>query len=254
MASFPARTFKHRCRIFHRLRERSHAVQRRGESDQTVAADPTIGRKHPNHATECSRLPYGSSGIGSKRRHGKTRRHRSGRATARSSRNPIESPGVANRSVSRVFVRTPHCEFVAVQFAQQDSPGGLEPLNRRSVIRRPVALQNQGTRRSRGPPHHQNVLDAHRNPGQWGQNIAALRHRIDLRGLRQGPFPAQGKIAVNLPVFGCNPVIVRLGQRRGGGASGCNRVPHLIDCQTLQTLCCQTHLSTKPANRPPTAQ
>ncbi|GBD17267.1 hypothetical protein HRbin26_02186 [bacterium HR26] len=86
--------------------DRPEVVERPGERDRAVEADPAEGRLEPDQATERGRDPDRAAGIGAERRDRHPVRDRRGRAAARPTGIVIEVPRVARRAIVGV-VRGP---------------------------------------------------------------------------------------------------------------------------------------------------
>ena len=106
-------------RIAHIGRERPDAVERRGEGDEPVARDASVGRQHADHSAEAGGLADGAAGVGAERGDGEVCRDGRRRSAARSAGDAVGVDGIAHGAVGRVLVRRAHGELVAVELAQQ---------------------------------------------------------------------------------------------------------------------------------------
>ena len=67
---------QHDGRVLHSLCKRPNVIERRGERDQSVTRNSSVGRHQSNHATKRCWLSNRASGIGAEGRHRHIRRHR----------------------------------------------------------------------------------------------------------------------------------------------------------------------------------
>ena len=118
------------------------------------------------------------------------------------------SHGIAHRSVSGVLIGRAHGELVAVELAEEDRPGGIEPRHYGRIIGRMIALQDFGTRRGRSTTHHQHVLDAHGDTGQRGKRVSFGRDGVDPRSLIESAVFGQRQVDVQLRVQGRDAVVI----------------------------------------------
>ena len=122
--------------------ERSDLVQRRGERDDPVAADPAVGGLHADDPAQRRRLADRTAGVGPERQRRVMGRH-DGRGTAAATAGDgVEVPRVADRAVGRVLVRRAHRELVHVRLAEEDGAGRPEPLRDVGVVGRAIALED----------------------------------------------------------------------------------------------------------------
>ena len=68
------------CRIIDGAAEDADLLERRGEGDEPVSTDPTVGRLHADDAAERRRLPHRAAGLGPKRHAHDATGHRDGGA------------------------------------------------------------------------------------------------------------------------------------------------------------------------------
>ena len=103
--------------------ERPDLIERRGEREQAVARDASVGRLQPDEAAERGRLADRSAGVGSERGRHQAGGDRDRRSAARPARRARRIPRVARRAEGRVLGRRAHRELVAVGLADDDGAG-----------------------------------------------------------------------------------------------------------------------------------
>ena len=117
--------------------ERPDLVERAGERDDPVAADPPVRRLHARrsrHSAAGWRMePPVSVPIDERRVEGRDGRRR---AAAAAARDAVERPRVGRRPERRVLGRRAHRELVHVGLAEDHGPGVAEPLRDVRVVRR----------------------------------------------------------------------------------------------------------------------
>ena len=167
--------------------ERPDVIERTGEGHQPVARNPSIGRRHADHAAERGRLPNRSAGVGSERHHRRSLRHRRRRTAARSAGHAIERHRIAHRSERGVFVRRAHGELVAIGFAENDGAGLFQAHNGGGVVGRDVVFQQPRPAGGSDAFGDDDVLHGQRHAGQ------RLRHlrRPPVSCPRVRPRPAR---------------------------------------------------------------
>ena len=122
--------------------ERPDLVERRGEGHDPVAADPAVGRLHPDDAGQRRRLADRAAGVGADAQRHVEGRHRRRRAAAAATGDSIEIPGIGRRPVGRVLGRRAHRELVHVGLAQDHRADVAQPLGDVGVVRGDVALED----------------------------------------------------------------------------------------------------------------
>ena len=120
--------------------ERPDLVERAREGHDPVAADPAVGRLHPDDPAQGGRLADRAAGVGPDRERRVERGHGRGRAAAAAAGHPVECPRVGGRAVRGVLGRGAHRELVHVRLAEDDR------------ARVPQALGDVGVVRARGSP------------------------------------------------------------------------------------------------------
>ena len=104
--------------VLHRAREGADLVERRGEGDEAVAADPAVGRLQADHAAQRGGLADRAAGVGAEGERRHARGHR-GRGAARGAAGDARRvPGVARRPVGAVLGGRAHRELVHVRLAR----------------------------------------------------------------------------------------------------------------------------------------
>ena len=143
--------------------ERADPVERGSEGDQAVTGDASVGGQHADYAAEAGWLANRSTSIGAERGHGQIGRNRGCRTAAGATGNSVGVYRVAYRAVGGVLVGGAHCEFIAVELAQQHRSSGLEVSHCGGVIGRVIALQDRGAGSGRSALHHQDIFNADGN-------------------------------------------------------------------------------------------
>ncbi len=126
--------------VLYRVREGTHAIQRRSERDQSVTRHATIRGQQAHHSAERSGLANGATGICTQRGDCHVGGDGGCGASAGATRNTIESAGIMHRPIRGIFVRRAHGELVAVQFAQQHRACGSQLRHCSGVIRRTIVF------------------------------------------------------------------------------------------------------------------
>ena len=122
--------------------ERADLVERAGEGDDAVAADPAVGRLHADDPGQRGGLADRAAGVGPDAQRHVVGRHGRGRAAAAPAGDPVECPRVRGRAEGRVLGGRAHRELVHVRLAQDHRADLAEPLGDVGVVRGDVAVED----------------------------------------------------------------------------------------------------------------
>ena len=159
------------------VRERADLVERAGEGDQAVAADPAVGRLQADDPAERGGLADRAAGVGARATAARGRRRppRPSRPTSRRGC-ASSSQGLQGRAVGAVLGRRAHRELVHVRLAEEDRVGGLRAGRSRWRRRAAGSSRASGCRRSSARPRTQSTsLIATGTPASAPSGSPALR-------------------------------------------------------------------------------
>ena len=226
--------------------ERPDLVERAGERDDAVAADPAVGRLHPDDPAQRRRLADRAAGVGADRERRVEGRHRRRRAAAAAARHAVERPRVGRRAVGRVLGGRAHRELVHVGLAEDHRARLAQPLGDVGVVRGDVALEDPRARRALAAGDRHEVLERDRDPEQRMEPVERVgrvrasggESGVGGVGLGERPLAVDGQPGVERPVVALGGGEVRLGQlarrrsrraRRSAAISwACRRVRSVI--------------------------
>ncbi len=188
-------------RVLHRLSERSRMVERRGEGNEAVPRDASVGRHQADHAAKCRRLADGAAGVGADRGHGSSRRNRSRRPAGRAAGNARKIARIVYRVKAGVFIRRAHGELVAVGLAENDRARLLQPRHNRRVVGSDEALQNLRARRRPNALGGEDILHRDRHARQRRQLLARVGQLIHASRLLISALFGQRQVSADRAVL-----------------------------------------------------
>ena len=222
--------------------ERADLVERAGERDDPVAADPAVRRFHADDPAQRRRLADRAAGIRADRQRGVECRDRRCRAAAAAARHPVERPRVGGRTIGGVLGRGAHRELVHVGLAEDDRARLAEPLRDVGVVRRAISLQDPRSGRALATRQRDQVLerdrDAEQRPEQVERpvRIGTRRRQPGVRcvGLGQRPVAIDGQPDVERPVVTFRGREVGLGQFARRDLTRPQERGHLVGVQSRE--------------------
>ena len=188
--------------------KRAGLVQRTGEGDQAVSADPAIGGLEADDPAERGGLADRAAGVGPEGDGREVGGDGGGRTARRAAGNPLEVPGVAGRSVVAVLGGRAHRELVHVRFADQDRVGLAKFADDRGVVRRAEVFQHPRPAGRRLPLGAEDILDRDRDPGERAEPVAPGASGVDRAGVVEHPIGIAVQESVDLTVEAVDPVEV----------------------------------------------
>ena len=141
-------------------RKRPDLVERAGERDDPIAADPAVRRLEPDDPGQGRRLADRAARIGPDPEGYVIRGDRDGRTAAAATGDRVEIPRVADGPVGAPFGRRAHREFVHVRLAEDHRAAGVEPFGDVGVVGRPIALEDPGAGGRLAAPDRHQVLES----------------------------------------------------------------------------------------------
>ena len=165
--------------------EGADLVERAGERDQAIPADPAVGRLEADDAAKGRRLADRAAGVGAESQRSQTGRDGRRRAAGRAAGHADSIPGVFGRPVRAVLRRRAHRELVHVGLAEQDRAGGPELGDHGGVVRRAEVPQHTAAASRRLALDAEHVLDRHGYARETADHFAALSPGVDGSGLGQ---------------------------------------------------------------------
>jgi len=187
-------------RVEHGTSARSGLVERRGHRDHAVAGDAAIGGLDADRSGDRGRLADRTAGIGADRQRSLEGRQARRRTAARATRDPLQIPRIAGRTVGGGLGRGTHRELVQIRLAEDHQAGGKQPVDDRGVVRRNPALQNARAGRRGQPLIAEEVFDPDRHSCQGAQLLAGRDPGVHRACLLQGALGIDGQEGVNVGV------------------------------------------------------
>ncbi|MPM54238.1 hypothetical protein SDC9_101013 [bioreactor metagenome] len=187
-------------RVEHGTSARSGLVERRGHRDHAVAGDAAIGGLDADRSGDRGRLADRTAGIGADRQRSLEGRQARRRTAARATRDPLQIPRIAGRTVGGGLGRGTHRKLVQIRLAEDHQAGGKQPVDDRGVVRRNPALQNARAGRRGQPLIAEEVFDPDRHSCQGAQLLAGRDPGVHRACLLQGALGIDGQEGVNVGV------------------------------------------------------